>query len=157
MNASPEKQIILPDEAKTLLLGAKLAHLARPGDVIALYGNLGAGKTTLVRGMIHALLGEDTEVPSPTYTIVQTYDLAETSLWHFDLYRIEAPEELIELGFDEALDDVAVIEWPENAGHLLPQRRLSVTLAPSGTGRIAHLVSTSADWTERLNEHFPHD
>lgn len=155
MIASPDKRIRLEDEAKTHALGAKLASLCRAGDVIALFGDLGAGKTTLVRGMIQALLGEDTEVPSPTYTIVQTYELGDTALWHFDLYRVESPEELVELGFDEALDDISVIEWPQHAGHLLPERRLSIELETSGTGRTARLISTSADWTERLNEHFP--
>ena len=154
MNARPDLEIPLKGEGETLALGARIASMLRAGDVIALYGDLGAGKSTLTRGLIRALLSPDTDVPSPTYTLVQTYDTDAGTIWHFDLYRVEAPSELFELGFDEALDDIAVIEWPENAGSLLPENRLSINISFDGSGRRARLTSTEPDWITRLNDHF---
>ena len=150
MNASPELNIILESQQ----LGAKLASLLRPGDVIALYGDLGTGKTTLVRGLIQSLLGPETEVPSPTYTLVQTYELEDCALWHFDLYRVDTPSELFELGFEEALDDIALIEWPDHAGDLLPSDRLSLSIEFEGQSRRAVLSSANTEWMKRLDEHF---
>lgn len=154
MTASPDIEIPLKGEADTLALGAKLSQLLGVNDVIALYGDLGAGKTSLSRGLIQALTSNDEDVPSPTYTLVQTYDTSAGTVWHFDLYRVETPSELIELGFDDALDDIAVIEWPENAGSLLPENRLSIHILFDGPARIARLKPNSPDWTQRLNDHF---
>lgn len=155
MNASPKIEISMANESQTLALGQRLAKLLQPGDVVALYGDLGAGKTTFSRGLIQALLGDDMEVPSPTYTLVQTYETPTTAIWHFDLYRIKHPEELYELGFDDALQDIALIEWPDHAGKLLPANRLSLEIEFAGSGRIARLSSDDPDWMKRLNEHFP--
>lgn len=154
MNASPDIEFPLKGEGDTLALGADIASMLKPGDVIALYGDLGAGKTTFSRGLIQALLGDGMDVPSPTYTLVQTYDTERGTIWHFDLYRIEAPSELLELGFDDALDDISIIEWPENAGALLPVNRLSINIAFHGAARIARLSSTEPHWITRLNDHF---
>lgn len=110
--------IKLPDEASTLALGARLAALARPGDVVTLSGDLGAGKTTLARGLL-AALGLKGEAPSPTFAIVQTYGPPETRLpvAHIDLYRIEGLEEAEELGLDELrADHLLLVEWPERLG-----------------------------------------
>ena len=140
----------LPDEAATAALGARLAGIARPGDVIALHGDLGAGKTTLARALIRALAGPDTEAPSPTFTLVQTYATPGLAIWHFDLYRLENPGEARELGLEEAVDGLAVIEWPERLGRDLPRMRLEVRLSFDGTGRIARLVDLD-DWSTRLD------
>jgi len=102
--------------------------------VVALQGDLGAGKTTFARGLIAAFAAEagqaPPEVPSPTFTLVQIYEFPRAALWHFDLYRIERPEDAIELGIEEALGEgIALIEWPERLGPLLPARRIAVNLA----------------------------
>ena len=96
-----EHTFILADDAATRALGAALAGLLMAGDVIALHGDLGAGKTTLTRGLIQALCGADEDVPSPTYTLVQAYDGPGFPIWHFDLYRLDRPDEVRELGWDE--------------------------------------------------------
>src|SRR5690606_35821703 len=109
--------IRLPDPAATEALGARIAHRLRAGDVIALYGGLGAGKTTLARGLIRALLRADVETPSPTYTLVQSYETPGLEVVHADLYRLESPEESVELGLEDAFVAAAtVIEWPERLG-----------------------------------------
>src|SRR4051812_29949378 len=109
---SPET--VLPDEAATAALAGRLAPLAARGDVVALTGALGAGKTSFARGFIAARAGRPIEVPSPTFTLVQTYDLPSGPIWHFDLYRLERPDDAIELGIDEAFaDGISLIEWPE--------------------------------------------
>lgn len=154
MRQDPDIEISLAGEEATIDLGAKLALNLRAGDCISLIGDLGAGKTTLSRGLIQALLGADTEVPSPTYTIVQTYETDPAPIWHFDLYRIESPHELIELGFEDAEDDIMVIEWPENAGSLLPSQRLIVELIFTDNGRSARLTGTTPEWKQRLNDIF---
>ncbi len=105
----------LADEAATLAAGARLATAARAGDVITLSGALGAGKTTLARGFI-AALGHQGAVPSPSFTIVQPYEDLDPPVWHVDLYRLEDPSEIEELGLDGAADGVLLIEWPERVG-----------------------------------------
>jgi tRNA threonylcarbamoyladenosine biosynthesis protein TsaE len=142
--------IALPDPAATRRLGAALADLARPGDVLALYGDLGMGKTELARGFVQRLAGATTEVPSPTFNLVLTYDTATATLWHFDLYRIEREEELAELGLEDAFaDGISLIEWPERLGRHLPVDHLTVTLTAAGEGRAAN-VSGGGDWPARL-------
>ena len=139
----------LPDDTATRELGAALGAVLRMGDVVALRGGLGAGKTTLVRGLIEALMGEGTDVPSPTYTLVQTYDAAAFPIWHFDLYRLETPDDVYELGWDETQEGAALIEWPDKAGKHLPAWRLDLMLEMSGTGRRAVLEPQGADWQTR--------
>jgi tRNA threonylcarbamoyladenosine biosynthesis protein TsaE len=104
--------VILDSEAATLQAGARLAAAARSGDVITLSGGLGVGKTTLARGFI-AALGHQGDVPSPSFAIVQPYDELHPRVWHVDLYRLEDPSELDELGLEEAADAVLLVEWPE--------------------------------------------
>lgn len=114
--------------------GERLAAVARVGDVIALSGDLGAGKTTLARGLLRGL-GLEGEAPSPTFTIVQTYEPPEVRLpvWHVDLYRLDDPQDAIELGLEEAFDEALVIlEWPERLGTLLPASALRLTLEGAG-------------------------
>jgi tRNA threonylcarbamoyladenosine biosynthesis protein TsaE len=120
----------LPDQEATERLGRAVAARLRPGDAVCLYGPLGAGKSTLARALGRALTDEDEEVPSPTFTLVQTYDGAQFPIAHFDLYRLKSAEEAYEVGLDEALADGAVvIEWPERLGAALPPDRLAIHLA----------------------------
>jgi tRNA threonylcarbamoyladenosine biosynthesis protein TsaE len=107
--------MILEDEQTTAELGAALSRVARAGDVIALSGPLGVGKTALARGFL-AALGHSGEVPSPSFAIVQPYEELEPPVWHVDLYRIERSSEIDELGLDSAADAVLLVEWPERAG-----------------------------------------
>jgi tRNA threonylcarbamoyladenosine biosynthesis protein TsaE len=121
--------IDLPDEAAIAALAARISALAEAGDIIALTGDLGAGKTTFARAFIRAR-GNREEVPSPTFTLAQVYELDPTAIWHFDLYRLNAPEEAWELGIEEAFSEaISLIEWPERLGTLLPERRLQLALA----------------------------
>ncbi len=144
-------EIALPDRAATRRLGARLARVLRPGDLVALRGVLGAGKTALARDIIEARAGGAREVPSPTFTLVQSYETGDLAIWHFDLYRLERPEDIEELGFDEALDDGAVlVEWPERLGDWLPAERLDVVLDPGPEARTARLTATG-DWIARLD------
>jgi N-acetylmuramate 1-kinase len=122
--------IALANEDATRRLAVDLANLLAPGDFVALSGDLGAGKTTLVRAMIaHLAGGVEIEVPSPTFTLVQTYDLAPFALVHADLYRLSGPGELAELGIDDVPGAVVVMEWPDRAGNALPADRIEVALA----------------------------
>ena len=119
------------DPAATTRLGFLLAKTLRPGDVIALSGPLGAGKSVLARGIVLALCPDEADIPSPTFTLVQAYDPADgPSLMHFDLYRLETAEQALDLGIEDAfVEAVSVIEWPERLGSWLPRRALRVTLA----------------------------
>lgn len=107
--------MILENEEATARIGAALAARARAGDVITLSGPLGVGKTALARGFL-AALGHEGEVPSPSFSIVQPYEELDPAVWHVDLYRIDDPSELEELGLDAAADAVLLVEWPERAG-----------------------------------------
>ena len=123
-----------------LALGARLLLALRAGDVITLTGGLGAGKTTLTRGLIQAA-HPDMIVPSPTYTLVQTYDLPGLTLWHCDLYRLEHPDEAFEIGLIDALeDDVCLIEWPDKLGGHMPETTLDIAIAFKGDGRVVTLT-----------------
>jgi tRNA threonylcarbamoyladenosine biosynthesis protein TsaE len=127
---------ILPSEADTLALGAALAPCLRGGMVVYLSGELGAGKTTLARGILRAL-GHSGRVKSPSFALVEPYKLSKLYLYHFDFYRFSDPKELEEAGFREyfSQETVCLVEWPENARDLLPAADLTVTLAVAGTGR----------------------
>lgn len=144
------KTVMLAGEADTAALGARLAAIARKGDAIGLRGDLGAGKTTLARGFIQALTSSSTEVPSPTFTLVQTYDTAKGEVAHFDLYRLKNADEALELGLDDAVvGGIALIEWPERLGSAPPTGMLEVMLDLSGNGRRARLAGGPA-WQDRL-------
>jgi tRNA threonylcarbamoyladenosine biosynthesis protein TsaE len=119
----------LPDEAATGALAGGISRLAQLGDIIALRGELGTGKTAFARAFIRARGDPEEEVPSPTFTLVQLYDL-HPAIWHFDLYRLRSPEEAWELGIEEAFGDgISLIEWPERLDQLLPKRRLEIFFA----------------------------
>lgn len=145
----------LPDLAATQTLAAALAVLLRPGDIVALSGELGSGKTTLARAIIGALAERlhvpAEEVPSPTFTLVQVYDFPGLAVWHFDLYRLRQPEEAYELGIEEAFAAaVSLVEWPERLGALLPRERLDVRLEfTNGEKRRARLEGYGT-WAARI-------
>ena len=135
----------LADERATVLLGQDIAAALRHGDVLALQGDLGAGKTTLARGLIRALAADPVlEVPSPTFTLVQGYE-ARIPVQHFDLYRLSSVDELYELGFEEAgRHGIAIVEWPEKAGGHLPAGSISIELSHEGEGRHARITGSPA-------------
>lgn len=154
----------LPDEAATAALGILLADRLRPGDAILLDGTLGVGKTCFARALIRHMSGDaGTEVPSPSFNLVLTYDIPQGTLWHFDLYRVSDPRELDELGLDDALrDGVTLIEWPDRLGSQRPANALTVSLSllsDAAGPRQAELEGDAA-WAERLAdlpETFAHD
>lgn len=155
MNAALSDELILADPAATLALGASLAPLVRAGDVIALGGDLGAGKTTLARGLL-AALGLEGEAPSPSFAIVIAYGPPDIRLplWHVDLYRLDGPADVAELGLDEALEDGALlVEWPDRLGEdLWPQTlRLDLATTPAGARRLTWRAPASweARWPPR--------
>ncbi|WCM29076.1 tRNA (adenosine(37)-N6)-threonylcarbamoyltransferase complex ATPase subunit type 1 TsaE [Sphingomonas sp. QA11] len=143
----------LADAAATELLGARLGTLAGPGDVITLTGPLGAGKTSIARGLL-AALGLEGEAPSPSFAIVQPYAPPEVSIpvLHVDLYRIDEPDEIEELGLDEALSDsLLIVEWPERAPGMWPEAlALALTIEPDGTRALTAQVP--AAWKARWRQ-----
>jgi tRNA threonylcarbamoyladenosine biosynthesis protein TsaE len=144
--------IDLKDEAATEDLAAHVGSLLRPGDVVALRGDLGAGKTAFARALIQSLGDPDDEVPSPTFTLVQTYETPAGSIWHFDLYRLSGADEVIELGWDEVrADGIALVEWPDRLGSLLPPDRLDIAIS-FGTSPGARRVTLTGHnaWGPRL-------
>ena len=144
------REITLADAVATLALGRRLGEALGPGDVVCLSGNLGAGKTTLARGAIEAWTGQAEEAPSPTFTLVQTYEGDRGELWHVDLYRLKRPDDAWELGLEDAFAEAAcLIEWPERLEGQLPRDRLEIELTPQGEGRNAALTAHGA-WREKL-------
>ena len=150
----PIGALLLDDEAATGRLAQALARVLAPGDVVALSGPLGSGKSALVRAIVRALGRPDEEVPSPTFTLVQTYDLPDFTLWHFDLYRIESPDEVAELGLEDALaGGVSMIEWPERAGPALPPGCLRIELDFGPQRGVRRAVLSGPDsWAARLRD-----
>jgi tRNA threonylcarbamoyladenosine biosynthesis protein TsaE len=143
--------IALANPAETEALGARLAAVLRAGDVVALFGGLGAGKTTLARGILRGL-GFDGDVASPTFPIVIAYDRPDTALplWHVDLYRIDDFSEIEELALDDARHDAAlIVEWPERLGAALWGEALRLRLAETGEGERALTAEVPPAWGER--------
>ncbi len=141
MNAGPAPlTLTLPDPAATEALGRRLGALIRPGLPVLLSGPVGAGKSALARAAIRERAGAAVEVPSPTFTLVQTYDLPGGELWHADLYRLSHPDEAAELGLLEAMDRACVlIEWPDRLGAHTPAHALRIVLSHDGEGRRARI------------------
>ncbi len=144
--------ITLANLDATVRLAAALARLLRAGDVVALEGDLGAGKTAFARALIRELTGGEEEVPSPTFTLLQTYEAPDFDIWHFDLYRLEKPEDAFELGIEDAMaEGVTLIEWPDRLGRYLPRDRLIVRMdyADGESARVATL-SGDGGWRGRI-------
>lgn len=142
--------IQLPTEESTAALGRAMAGVLRPGDTILLEGHIGAGKTAFARAFIRAHLGDAEDVPSPTFTLVQTYETDICEIWHCDLYRLTQPEEVMELGLDDALTEgICLIEWPDRLGSLRPVDALTMSFAATAVG---HEVYFQADdgWAGKL-------
>lgn len=145
--------LALPDEDATTRLGEWLASHMAPGQTLLLDGPIGAGKSHLARALIRARLGRFEDVPSPTFTLVQVYQ-ADVELWHADLYRLTHPDEVLELGLDEAFDKaICLIEWPERLGSHLPEHAVRVSLRAEGEGRVATL-SGNLPWLDALAQGF---
>ena len=162
MTASPQLETLfacpLPDPAATAAFAVALAPILRQGDVVALWGDLGAGKSTLARALIQALSAESGDVPSPTFTLVQTYpgeitvagSAQPVELWHFDLYRLTRPDQAYDLAIEDAFQDgISLIEWPDRLGSLLPGNRLDLSLETDGAGRLLCLAGSPV-WRDRL-------
>jgi tRNA threonylcarbamoyladenosine biosynthesis protein TsaE len=140
--------MILASEAETEDLGARLAKLLRPGDVVTLSGPLGVGKTALARAVIRSL-GHSGEVPSPSFAIVQPYEELDPPVWHVDLYRIEDAGELDELGLDSAADAALLVEWPERAGPLAWPNSLRLSLEFGQDGYRILTAAVPPSWQHR--------
>ncbi|MFO1319614.1 MAG: tRNA (adenosine(37)-N6)-threonylcarbamoyltransferase complex ATPase subunit type 1 TsaE [Burkholderiales bacterium] len=149
----PHRTIPLPDDAATQALGARLASGIPSGLIVWLQGDLGAGKTTLVRGLLHAL-GVSGRVKSPTFALVELYELSRLSFYHFDFYRFDDPREFEHSGLSEhfGTDAVCLVEWPERAGPALPTPDVRISLEiPNDGGRVAHLDACSPRGKAWLN------
>ena len=139
----------LPSLAATEALAATVAALARAGDAILLEGELGAGKSAFARAFLRAATGDPAlQVPSPTFTLVQSYDTRIGVVQHFDLWRLEGPGGLTELGWDEARDGIVLVEWPDRLGPLRPAEALTVALHPTGADSRRAVLS---GWPDRLD------
>ncbi len=146
--AAATRLIELPSLAATEALAAALAGVARAGDAILLEGGLGVGKTAFARAFLRAATGDRAlVVPSPTYTLVQSYATSIGVVHHFDLWRLEGPGGLAELGWDEACDGIVLLEWPDRLGQLRPADALTVALQSTGTGSRRAVLS---GWPDRL-------
>lgn len=139
-------------EDETAALARGLAGRLRRGDVLLLRGDLGAGKSVFARALIRALAGDaGLEVPSPTFTLVQTYDTSAGPVWHFDLYRLKGSADVYELGWEEALaDTIAIVEWPERLADLTPPVHLEIGIEIGPSVRRIVLTPQGGDWPERL-------
>jgi tRNA threonylcarbamoyladenosine biosynthesis protein TsaE len=134
--------LFLASEEATARLGAVLAEHLCAGDVVLLEGTIGAGKTHLARSLIQARLGRLEDVPSPTFTLIQTYEAADTEIWHADLYRLTSADEVSELGLEAAFDAaICLVEWPDRLGSLSPMDALHIKLRPEAGGRRVTLIS----------------
>jgi tRNA threonylcarbamoyladenosine biosynthesis protein TsaE len=144
------REISLTDEAATNRLAAAMAALLRAGDTILLQGPIGAGKSAFARGVIRARLHRMEDVPSPTFTLVQTYEAPDGDIWHCDLYRLNDPDEVLELGLEDAFQTaICLIEWPDRLGPDAPETALTLTFAARDED---HLVTFDVPpaWQDRL-------
>ncbi len=153
LSSAPSRPFALPDLAATAALAGALAGLLRAGDALLLEGPLGAGKTAFARAFLRAATGDPTlDVPSPTFTLVQDYDTPLGPVAHYDLWRIDGPDALEELGWDQARDGIVLVEWPDRLGPLRPPEALTLTLAP-GAGTEARTATLA--WPDRRLDSLP--
>lgn len=149
--------MFIPDEKATMALGEKLSLLCAPHCIVFLYGNLGAGKTTFARGFLRGL-GYQGKVKSPTYTIVEPYEINKKCIYHFDLYRLHDVRELEFIGIDDYFNaqTICLIEWPEKGEGVLPLPDLSCYFEPCGEGREIKIVGNT-EWGNDILERFQHE
>lgn len=142
---SQHAEIIVSSEVEMTVLGARIARHLTAGDTVLLTGVIGSGKTHLCRAIIRSLIGTREEIPSPTYTLVQTYEGKDSEVWHADLYRLSDSSELIELGLDDAMNSaVVLIEWPDRLPESLhPPKALEIAIIQDGDDRIVNLSTAS--------------
>lgn len=147
------RRLTLDGEEATAELAAEIASLAEDGDVIALSGELGTGKTTFARAFLREW-GVQEEIPSPTFTLVQTYELEAGTVWHFDLYRLEKPDDALELDIEDAFTEgISLIEWPEKLGAYLPWERLDLRFVIGEREDVRRVeIEGTDEWTDRLKE-----
>ena len=145
-----KKVFISNSEKETKVLAEKIASIAHKGDVFALYGTLGIGKSVFSRAFIQKLTMVD-DVPSPTFTLVQEYNAKDFNIYHFDLYRLKHADEVFELGFEDAIyNGVSLIEWPEKAGTWLPKDIFNIEIEPHTKGRKITITVSSEEKASRL-------
>ena len=145
-------KLLFKNESETKFFAFQLAKIIQPKDVIALNGDLGTGKTVFARAFVEAVTGE-VEVPSPTFTLLQSYEGVDVTVYHFDLYRIEDPNEVFELGIEEAFSDgVSIIEWPDRMAPYLPNQRLEIYLSNgcSNNAREFQILAVGEKWKKKL-------
>ena len=156
----PPHIIPLNSPEQTARLAREIGTQLKAGDCILLNGPVGAGKTHFARSLIQSLMDFPEDVPSPTFTLVQTYDTNKGEIWHADLYRITSPDEVEELGLTDAFSTaISLVEWPENLGDLAPENALHLTLSPNPDNqdaRVARFEWTSGKWVSVL-DHVQHD
>ena len=151
---SPERRhLILQSPDETASLAQRIAPVLRPGDTILLSGGIGAGKTHFARALIQKRLAVPEDVPSPTFTLVQTYETGTGEIWHADLYRLDGPQSIDELGLAEAFDTaICLVEWPDRLGDLAPEQALFVAFesGPVDEARSLEFTWTDPRWTSRI-------
>ena len=147
------RRLTLDGEQATAELAAEIASLTEDGDVIALSGELGTGKTTFARAFLREW-GVQEEIPSPTFTLVQTYELEAGTVWHFDLYRLEKPDDALELDIEDAFTEgISLIEWPERLGAYLPWERLDLRFVIGEREDVRRVeIEGTDEWADRLKE-----
>ncbi len=146
-----KKEIFAKSEKDTIRVGRCLAEIAKRGDFFALYGTLGVGKSVLARAFIQKFCG-NIEVPSPTFTLLQSYETDGFDLYHFDLYRIKSPEEIFEIGMEEAIyNGVLLVEWPEKMGNYIPKDVFKIEISTENDGRKITIHCNSSEKQERLS------
>ncbi|GLT08543.1 tRNA (adenosine(37)-N6)-threonylcarbamoyltransferase complex ATPase subunit type 1 TsaE [Sulfitobacter porphyrae] len=147
------RSLCFSDAEQTSIYAARLARHLGSGDVILLSGDVGAGKTHFARSLIQSLLAEPEDIPSPTFTLVQTYETAETEIWHADLYRLTSVQEVEELGLIDAFATaICLVEWPDRLGALTPPSALSLGFKPGQSPDARSVIATWQDarWTETV-------
>ncbi|MEL6682757.1 MAG: tRNA (adenosine(37)-N6)-threonylcarbamoyltransferase complex ATPase subunit type 1 TsaE [Pseudomonadota bacterium] len=143
-------QISLADEHATHRVAQKVTPCLQPGDVLLLEGPIGAGKTAFARAVVQTALGRMEDVPSPTFTLVQTYETSQGDIWHCDLYRLSHPDDVMELGLDQAFTDaICLIEWPDRLGQDTPKSALRLSFRAREADHLVE-ISLNAPWKERL-------
>lgn len=149
-----QKKITCLTEQDTKTLAEKISEIAKKGDVFALYGTLGAGKSTFARYFIQHLTSAE-DIPSPTFTLVQTYETPSFDIYHYDMYRLRSPEEAYELDIEDAFySAVSLIEWPEKVVSLLPKDLWKISIETSGNNRIFNIETSNSEKKQRLERLF---